>query len=80
MAYIFERWNKKTPQEKTATPTTSEQSITPDGGKYLSKVTVGPIQTQEKTVAANGTYTPESGKFFSKINVEIPVYNGEVRS
>lgn len=59
-------------EEKTATPTTSAQSITPTSGKYLSKVTVSAIQTQEKTVTANGAVTPDSGKYLSKVTVNVP--------
>ena len=72
MAYIFREWNNKVAQEKSATPTTSAQNITPDEGKYLSKVTVGAIQTEEKTATDNGDVTPSSGKFLSKVTVNVP--------
>lgn len=62
----------KEEQEKTATPSTSQVIITPDTGKTLSKVTVSAIQTEEKTVTANGTVTPSSGKFLSKVTVNVP--------
>lgn len=63
----------KEEQEKTATPSTSQVIITPDIGKTLSKVTVSAIQTEEKTVTANGTVTPSSGKFLTKVTVNVPV-------
>ena len=52
-------------QEKSCTPSTSQQEITPDSGKYLSKVTVAAAPLETKTVtptAAQQTITPSSGK------------------
>lgn len=60
-------------QEKTATPSTSAQTITPSSGKVLSKVMVEAISTQEKTVTPSTsaqTVTPDSGKYLSKVTVE----------
>ncbi len=62
-------------QEKSATPSTSAQNITPDSGKVLSKVSVSAISTQEKTStpttrsATAATITPDSGKYLSKVTV-----------
>lgn len=57
-------------QTKSATPTTSAQTISPDSGKLLSSVSVGAISTQEKTVTAGtsaASVTPDSGKFLTKV-------------
>lgn len=41
-------------QEKTATPSASAQTITPDSGKYLTKVTVNAIPYSEEDNSAGG--------------------------
>lgn len=68
-------------EEKSATPGTSAQTITPTAGKVLSKVTVAATPTETKTVTPTTSaqdVTPASGKFLSKVTVNaIPTKFGD---
>lgn len=60
-------------EEKTVTPSTTQQSVEPsDGNAGLKKVTVGAIQTETKTVTpstSSQTVTPTSGKYLASVTV-----------
>lgn len=59
-------------QTKSATPTTSAQTISADSGKVLSSVSVSAIQTQTKSVnpsTSAQTVTPDSGKYLTSVSV-----------
>ena len=63
-------------QEKTATPSILVQEITPDSGKYLSKVTINPIPSDylipsgNKEITENGSNIDVSS--FSTVSVNVP--------
>lgn len=56
---------------QTITPGTTAQEI-PAGVYLAGKQTIAAIQTQTKTVTANGTVTPDSGKYLSSVTVNVP--------
>ena len=60
-------------QTKAATPTTAQQTVTPDPAyDGLAAVVVRAVPTETAAVTANGTYTPSAGKFFSQVSVDVP--------
>lgn len=60
-------------QTKAATPTTAQQTVTPDPAyDGLAAVVVRAVPTETAAVTANGTYTPSAGKFFSQFSVDVP--------
>ena len=63
---------------ETITPSTTAQEI-PAGVYLAGKQTIEAIQTQTKTVTANGIVTPDAGKYLSSVTVNVPepVYNTE---
>lgn len=71
--------NEVITEEKTATPSTSSQEITPSNGKYLSKVTINPIPSEY--IIPNGTMEiTENGRHdvtnYDSVNVNIPSSGG----
>lgn len=61
-----------TAQEKTVTAGTSAASVTPDSGKYLSKVTYNPTPSQTKSASPSTsaqTISPDSGKYLSSVSI-----------
>lgn len=59
-------------QSKTASPSTSAQTISPDKGKLLSSVAISAISTETKTITAGtsaSTTSATSGKFITSVTV-----------
>ncbi len=59
-------------ETKAVAPSSSVQNITPTSGKYLTKVTVSAVATNNLTVNQNGTFTPNSGTYYGTVTVNVP--------
>lgn len=57
---------------KTVIPTDEEQTAVVSGVYTTGVVKVGAIQTETKSIGANGTYMPSDGKYFSSVTVNVP--------
>lgn len=68
-------------ETKTATPSTTAQTVTPTSGSVLSSVVVEAIETETKTVTPSTSsqdITPTTGKFLTKVTVNaIPSSYGD---
>lgn len=58
-------------EQKSATPKATTQDIMPSSGSYLTKVTIGAVPAETKSITENGTYVPTSGKWFSSVSVNV---------
>ena len=60
-------------QTKSASPSTSAQTISPDSGKLLSSVSISAISTETKTITAgtsDSTTSASSGKYITSVTVK----------
>ncbi len=70
-------------QSKTVTAGTSDVSVSPDSGKYLSSVTVQPTPSQSKTATpllSTQTISPDDGKYLSSVTVNAIKYGNSQSS
>lgn len=57
---------------KNITPSMSQQIAVVSGKYATGDIVVDAVQTETKSILANGTYTPSAGKFFSSVTVNVP--------
>lgn len=61
-----------TQDAKNITPSMSQQIAVVSGKYATGDIVVDAVQTETKSILANGTYTPSAGKFFSSVTVNVP--------